>query len=152
MRRIATIVVPCFLLAGCAAPLGMVAAGLVGGAAKEASTHLGREASARMNLWLWGEDPSLIALDDAGCVDDPDADGCEPEALLAAYLRKASPERRERFLAALPPDLRQQMMATTPDAAMPAPAYGYAAPPPYPPRGGGALPTLLFSPFGAAAP
>ncbi len=136
MRRTAFVTLSCLVLTtGCAAPLGMAAASLAGGAATEAGSKLGREASTRLGLWLNGDDapPSPEA-----CRDDPDADGCEPERLLAAYLRKASPERRERILAALPLDLRGQMEAALADD-----------------RGspvGTAGPTPLFNLLAAAAP
>ena len=138
MRGIVFVTCSCLVLTtGCAAPLGMAAASLAGGAATEAGSKLGREASTRLGLWLNGDDASPSSAEEA-CGDDPEAEGCEPERLLAAYLRKASPERRERILAALPLDLRGQMEAALADD-----------------RGspvGTAGPTPLFNLLAAAAP
>ena len=154
MRGIVFVTCSCLVLTtGCAAPLGMAAASLAGGAATEAGSQLGHEASTRLSLWLNGDDapPSPEA-----CRDDPDADGCEPELLLAAYLKRASPERREQILTALPPDLRGQMEAALADdraspAAVAAPASAYDVAPAAGPQGPAAAPppTPLFNPFAA---
>ena len=156
MRRTAFVTLSCLVLTtGCAAPLGMAAASLAGSAVTEAGAKLGREASARLSLWLDGDDAPPSPAEEA-CRDDPDADGCEPELLLAAYLKRASPERREQILTALPPDLRGQMEAALAEdggspAAVAAPASAYDVAPAAGPQDPAAAPppTPLFNPFAA---
>lgn len=130
MGRIGLIAVCCFTLGGCAMPLGIVAAGLAGGAATEASSRLGRDAGERISLWLMGDEPPP-----ATCEANPAAEGCEPEALLTEYLKRTTPEQRQQIMAALPPEQRERLLAALPPelreqmeaaraAALPAPAYG----------------------------
>ena len=168
MGRITLIAVCCVTLGGCAMPAGMVAAGLAGGAATEAGTRLGRDAGERISLWLTGNGPPP-----ATCEANPAAEGCEPEALLSEYLKRATPEQRARFMAALPPDQRGRLLAALPPELReqmeavqgedgPAPAYGaptelrrappIALGPPWEPRGAPAYPIGPLTPAGADAP